>query len=710
MVNELFPHRCLSRALSLLLLLIISALSAGLAAANDRAISRRVAELVEQNYRKHEIKPNPPASDEVFLRRIYLDVIGRVPTFHEANAFLDATSSSKRGQLIRHLLDSEGYVSHWFNYWADILRVKSRLDGGADKAGEAYADWVKEALRANNSYREMVHELITAEGYVWDNGAVGYYMRDAGMPLDNMSNTTQIFLGTQLVCAQCHNHPFDKWKQRDYYEMAAYTYGMETRVNPEEVVRVDEKLEKLEKRAERRDRGKEMNRHIRNSLRELLEPLSYRVRHDEEKMLRLPNDYQYDDADPREEVKPDTIFGQRPAGRSSRKLESYAEWLTGSSNPRFTKVAVNRLWKEVMGVGLVEPVDDFKDGTQASNPALLDYLEQQMVQVDYDIRRFLEILFNTRTYQREATRGDVVLDDYHFPGPVLRRLTAEQVWDSLLTATMPAVDERKRPQTYRQEYEAMKARVRGLEEMRSQPQKILSTAKAMAQIEFDHEKATKDLRKQLAQAREAGNDSQAKSLNDEMREARKAKDEEVKRIREAFESEVAEAESPSGAGGTPVTMRNEMAMKRMEGGSAGMTLDDRPDPRWKGFDEKYLRASELRSPMPPDHFLRQFGQSNRETIEAAESEASVAQVLNLFNGEVFERLVSSKSVLMEGIDQLYADDEKQDFIFMSLLTRLPSESERVLLNREFARAESSEEACRKVIWALLNTNELLFAQ
>lgn len=671
------------------------------ATANDRQVSRRVDEFVEQNLRKHGIKPNPPASDEVFLRRAYLDIVGRIPTHKEAQQFLGSESSSKRGQLIHHLLQSEGYVSHWFNYWADILRVKSRMDG-ARGAGEAYADWVKEALRSNKSYREIVHELITAEGYVWDNGAVGYYLRDSGMPLDNMSNTAQIFLGTQLVCAQCHNHPFDRWKQKEYYEMAAYTYGMETRANPEKILRLDERVSKMEKRANRRESSRELNRHVRSALRDLLEPLSYRVSHDEEKMLRLPSDYQYDDAKPREEVQADTIFGKRVSGRSSRKLASYADWLTGTDNPRFTRVIVNRLWKAVMGVGLIEPVDDFKDDTQPSNPALMNFLEKEMLAVDYDLRRFLGILYNTRTYQRESTLVDVDLADYHFPGPVLRRMSAEQIWDSLLTATMPGVDERKGSSSDKKRYESMKKQVHGLEAMKKQPQKILATAKAMAQVEYEHEEATKDLRKRLAAARENGNDGVAKRLNDEMKQARKERDSEVKDIRESFEA--AYMGAASGAMGSMTMMRMD------EKKSTKKDIDDRPDPRWKGFDKSDVRASELRSPMPSDHFLRQFGQSDRETIQAAESEASVAQALNLLNGKVLDKLVSSKSMLMKGVEQLYGDDEKQDFIFMSLLTRLPSDAERALMDKEFAGVDSSEEACESIIWALLNTKELLFVQ
>ncbi|MGI9240459.1 MAG: DUF1549 domain-containing protein, partial [Verrucomicrobiales bacterium] len=246
--------------------------------------SLRIDELVEADYKTHKITPNPPASDEVFLRRIYLDVLGRIPSKAEADAFLDADVPNKRGKLIDHLLDSDGRVSHDFNFWADILRIKSRMQG---EAGGAYGIWVKNALAEDMPYDEFVKSLITAEGYIWDNGAVGYYLRDDGMPLDNMSNTTQIFLGTQLVCAQCHNHPFDKWQQKDYYAMAAFTYGVQTRVNPEKELGIS----KLIARNKKRSRPEPMSANTRRALRDLLQPLSYGAT-ESPREIKLPNDYQ----------------------------------------------------------------------------------------------------------------------------------------------------------------------------------------------------------------------------------------------------------------------------------------------------------------------------------------------------------------------------------------------------------------------------------
>ncbi|MEZ5329205.1 MAG: DUF1553 domain-containing protein [Verrucomicrobiales bacterium] len=302
-------------------------------------------------------------------------------------------------------------------------------------AGYAYAEWLKEAIRENKPYDQFVTELITSSDSVWENGAVGFYLRDEDMPLDHMAYTTQVFLGTRMVCAQCHNHPFDKWKQMDFYKMAAYTYGVSTNVKPENFAKVDSRLERME----RRRSYKGLDRYVRNALDDILQPLSYGVR-DTERMLQLPKDYQYRDGKPGEDVKAGTPFGSKLSLRKGR--EGLAEWMTSPENPRFATVIANRLWKRALGVGLIEPLDDFKDETKANNERLMDYLAKLIVSVKFDQREFLRVIYNTRTYQREATATDVDIAKYAFPGPVLRRMSAEQLWDSLMTITVPAIDEK----------------------------------------------------------------------------------------------------------------------------------------------------------------------------------------------------------------------------------------------------------------------------
>ena len=198
--------------------------------------AKAIDAILAKGYSKNKVKPLPLADDATFVRRAHLQVGGRIPTYQETTGFLESNDPQKHSTLIDRILNSEAYDSHTFNWWADLLRIQSPArNGGANNVGGgvSYAMWMMNAIRQNMPFDEVARKRITAKGYPWNNGAVGYYMRDAGMPLDNMSNTTQVFLGTQMVCAQCHNHPFDKWTQMEYYQMAAYTYGVQARMGGE---------------------------------------------------------------------------------------------------------------------------------------------------------------------------------------------------------------------------------------------------------------------------------------------------------------------------------------------------------------------------------------------------------------------------------------------------------------------------------------------
>ena len=428
---------------------VIAVVSAATPAVRADQISERIDALIEEGYKTNKIKPNEPADDETFVRRAYLDIIGRIPSQEEAREFLDSAEAGKRAKLIDKLLDSEGYISNNYNWWADILRVQSNM-GNNNEGGQAYAAWVKDSLRNNKPYDQFVRELITAEGYVWDNGAVGYYLRDAGMPLDNMSNTTQIFLGTRLACAQCHNHPFDKWTQKDYYEMAAYTYNVNTQAIASKGLEKDiddvaKGLEKMEK-SKSKSRGVASMRRIVDGI---LEPLKNGVGENGKMELKLPMDYKYPDDTAGAVVEAHTIFGKQVSSKKEARTE-YAKWMTGPDNERFTLVMTNRLWKRVMGRGLVEPLDDWKEDTVATNPPLMKFIAGQFSNSRYDVKKLLRAMYNTRTYQRQTTAGDVPEDKpYYFPGPVLRRMTAEQVWDSICTLVIPNPDLRLRGAAYK---------------------------------------------------------------------------------------------------------------------------------------------------------------------------------------------------------------------------------------------------------------------
>lgn len=385
--------------------------------------------LVANHLRQKGLKANPPVSDEVFVRRIYLDITGTIPTGRQAANFLASNDGEKRRKLIDQLLNSPGYASHMYNYWANVMRVVDRPNGNTYL--RPYTEWLKDQFRRNVPYDVWVRELMTAEGKSWENPATGYLLRDTGMPLDNLSNTTRIFLGTRIGCAQCHNHPFDTWTQRDFYELAAFFGGVMTRD-----YRKETRVPGIESKKEE-DEIYTMRRIVRLN--------QAKVWDNPGKKLRFPKDYAYKDAKPGQVVPTGVLFGRDELAKGSTPRQAFANWMT-RGNDRFATTIANRMWKRAFGIGLIEPVDDMNDQTEAAIPELMEFLSAEMKRLKYDLKEFQRIIYNTRIYQRAATYEPLnPVKHYDFTGPVLRRMTAEQVWDSLLTLTIAGPDELLRP-------------------------------------------------------------------------------------------------------------------------------------------------------------------------------------------------------------------------------------------------------------------------
>lgn len=389
----------------------------------------KIDELVADHLRKKGLKANPPISDATFVRRIYLDITGTIPTARESAVFVNSNQASKRQQLIDQLLNSPGYASHQYNYWANVMRVVDRPNGNIYLI--PYEEWLKQNFRQNVPFDVWVRQLMTAEGKPWENPATGYLLRDTGMPLDNLANTTRIFLGTQIGCAQCHDHPFDTWTQKDFYSLAAFFGGVHT---------VDYRKTNTFPNLNSKQEEDEIY-----TMRRLVRMNRTRVWDNPKKLLRYPKDYAYKDAKPGQVVQPKFLFGEQTVAKGPSRRELFAKWLT-QGNDRFATTVANRMWKRAFGVGLIEPVDDMNDQTEAVIPELMVYLREEMKRLKYDLKEFQRIIFNTKIYQRESTYTpyDPTVD-YVFTGPVLRRMTAEQVWDSLLTLTIDKPDELVRP-------------------------------------------------------------------------------------------------------------------------------------------------------------------------------------------------------------------------------------------------------------------------
>ena len=189
--------------------------------------ANQIDTLVASELRNKRLKMPKGVDDTTLCRRVYLDIVGRPPTSAELRDFL---KSKERPALIKKLINSKGYVHHMYSFWADLLRVKRDLNDNVGQLyGDAYIEWLKEQIRANTPYNKLTKDLLGANGNIWENPATGYLLRDLGMPLDNLSNTTQIFLGIDMACAQCHDHPFDDWTQMDFYKTAAFFAQVQTK-------------------------------------------------------------------------------------------------------------------------------------------------------------------------------------------------------------------------------------------------------------------------------------------------------------------------------------------------------------------------------------------------------------------------------------------------------------------------------------------------
>ncbi len=410
--------------------------------ANDyvKKAAYQIDYLIGSTLVKNGQKFNGNATDEQFVRRIYLDTIGRIPTAEEASTFLADTATDKRAKLIDKLLFSPGYTMQMYNWMGDMLRAKDTFGKGVPTF--TFQDWLKDQLHADRTWDSLVKTMLTADGKICDNGATGYLLYDAQMPLDGVSNLLTTFLGANVACAQCHDHPLADWKQRDFYQMAAF-FGASDGID-EKLLNAGKKLAK--------GKGAAAVNLPKGPVQMIANANAYRMTDTNKQHLTFPKDYKYHDVTPNSPVTPTLISwskadAKNPAYRvnttNPHELRSeFAKWMTSPSNPRFAANIANRIWKKVFGLAVQEPVSDLDDPTKASNPALLAHLATIVKAGAFDLREFQRVLFNSQTYQRAASASpDLEKGPYLFPGPLVRRMTAEQVWDSLMVLSAgPEVD------------------------------------------------------------------------------------------------------------------------------------------------------------------------------------------------------------------------------------------------------------------------------
>jgi len=547
-----------------------------------------------------------------------------------------------------------------------------------------YTTWIKQSLRENTPYDQWVREMLTAQGYVWSTPAAGYFQRDQAMPLDNMANTVQVFLGTRLECAQCHNHPFEAWTRHDFYRMAAYRHHLST-VNFHQA-----QWPEMQRLLDQRGASKD----VRTWASRTFALLKRRV-YDAERQLQLPEDYADDDAQPGQVVQPATIFGDATCGESvCDHQQAFAEWLASPHNPHFTTVITNRMWKKVMGRGLIEPVDDMNQSASASHPELLQYLETLMVENQYDLRQFQRVLYNTRTYQRAVCSRDLVEEDrYYFPGPPLKQMTAEQLWDSLMTLMAPDIDLRQGERFRALHY--LRENLCGYE--RATPEELVDASYQAAEVRrLNNETQEKlfALEKRIAEAEKSGDADIVKQLRAEVSELEHYSNHEI----------------PIRIDGRTWLYRTQDEYRQAKRMSLEESLPH-VDSYWSAPERNWcVRAAELSSPADSDHPLRTFGQSDREQIDNASSGPTIPLALTLMNGEYFKMVHHAESMLMRNVRSARSPAETVEVLYLTLLSRFPSEDEAQVMAAAQGHAAEPQEAVEDAAWALINTREFMFVR
>ncbi|MDE0325117.1 MAG: DUF1549 and DUF1553 domain-containing protein [Candidatus Poribacteria bacterium] len=349
--------------------------------------------------KREGIQPSKVSKDTEFLRRVHLDMTGRIPMPEEVLDFLKDGSSTKRQKKIEELLASEDYLDYWTELWVNWL-IGRRGDGDSQRLGLRL--WVRDALAKNMPYNQFVQELIAADGELRDNGAGNYILRYERSPVSLTSHASRLFLGLPMQCAECHDHKTEVWSQEDFFRVAAFFTGIES-----EQKGFIESMDMV---------GNE--RRIDNFL-----------------LTNKPEDSIWV-RDLEKHVRPHFLDGTEYQGSRLKKREALAQWMTDKSNPYFSQALVNRIWKRFLGRAFVEPVDGFGEENQATNPELLKWLANDFVIHDYDLQHLMRTILNSETYQRTSqTNKSNENDELHYSHAYVKPLTAEQFFYSLLQAT-----------------------------------------------------------------------------------------------------------------------------------------------------------------------------------------------------------------------------------------------------------------------------------
>ena len=356
-----------------------------------------IDDFVAAKLKKLNVRPSELSSDAEFMRRVYLDTVGKLPTSDEVKEFLDDSKPDKRGRLIDSLMASDEWNNLRTLKMADMLRVHPRRLGNGeygDRGATLFHEFIHDSVKENKPYDQFVNQILTATGSTYQYGPTNYY-RIERQPAGRAETTAQVFLGIRLSCARCHKHPFDEWTTDDYWNFAAFTGKVGIRggeLYQEQVVYNN-------------PTGRVINQSVQGNRGQVAQP---------------------------------TFLGGEtlPEAYREKAIQHLADWMTADSNPYFAKATVNRLWSYYFGRGIVDPVDDMRATTPPSVEGLLDALAEEFVRSEFDTKHLIKLILNSRTYQLSAAPNETnELDDRFFSRFMPRPLMAQVLLDVLNDVT-----------------------------------------------------------------------------------------------------------------------------------------------------------------------------------------------------------------------------------------------------------------------------------
>ncbi|MCP4849402.1 MAG: DUF1549 domain-containing protein [Verrucomicrobiaceae bacterium] len=366
--------------------------------------NNRIDELAAEKWKRMKILPSALCDDYEFIRRAYLDITGLPPSAQAVLAFVEdqKPQREKRDALIDKLIGSKEYVSHWTNKWADLMQVNRKFLGA--EGAVALREWIRGKIQANTPYNDFVEQIITASGSNKTNPAASYF-KILRSPENLMENTTHLFLATRFNCNKCHDHPFERWTQDQYYQLSAYFAQVERKQDPA-------------------SGNKKIGGTAVEGAKPLYEIISDKtdgeVKHERTGAVTAPS-FPY-------------LAGAKAAENKTRR-ETLAGWITSPENQYFSSSYVNRLWGYMLGTGIIEPLDDIRAGNPPSNPELLAHLSEEFIKSGFNVQHVLKLICKSRTYQLSIATNRWNEDDaINFSHAKARRLPAEALYDTIYTA------------------------------------------------------------------------------------------------------------------------------------------------------------------------------------------------------------------------------------------------------------------------------------